>query len=86
MELNQTGIDLGYMFFTSRRDDEVLVSWTIFYFFKKKLIETVSTYRSLRIMIGAGANALVGDSRGGKRLVGDIFFSLENISSSTWQM
>ena len=37
MEFNQTGIDLGYMFFTSRRDDEVLVSWTIFYFFRKKI-------------------------------------------------
>ena len=80
MEFNQTGIDKGYMIFTRRRDDEVLVRWATFDFFRRILID-VSTYRSLRIMIGAGANALEGDSRGGNGLVGDNCFSLENISS-----
>ena len=42
MAFNQSYIEYGYMILTSGRDDEVLVIWTSFVFFRPILIDCIN--------------------------------------------
>ena len=70
MEFNQTCIDYGYMILTSQRDDEVLLIWTLFDFFRPILIDCINISK----FENNDTSRWECTGGGFKGVVGDIFF------------
>ena len=71
MASNQSDIEYGYMILTSGRDDEVLVIWTSFVFFRPILVDCINISKF------KNTDTSRCECIGWR----DICFSLENISS-----